>query len=322
MDMTDDRLKLLSEVATLYYEDNLTQQEIAQRLNLSRSNISRLLIEARRRGVVTIIINYPWQTAPAIQDALVERYALSGARVLKAESGDYDWVQQGIGHLAARYLEGMLHQVKILGLGWGSTVLEFVKALRPAAPTDTYVVQVVGAIGSRQPIDYLELVRRLADALGGRYRYLHAPSVVETEAMKQALSAEQAIRETLELARKADVAILGIGSAEPDTSSLLHGDGFITEFELEAARASGAVGEICARHFDAYGRVLDIELNKRIVGLDIESLRDIKQVIGVAGGVHKARAILGALRGRLVDVLVTDDGAASEVLRIDQGNPS
>jgi len=160
----------------------------------------------------------------------------------------------------------------------------------------------------------------LANNLGGRFNHLHAPLIVGNAEVRQALLEEQSIRETLQMARKADVAVVGIGSVEPSLSSLIRA-GYIDEKELGAIRQSGAVGDICARQFDIRGEILDIELNQRVVGIDCASLKEIKCVAGVAGGMLKAPAILGALHGKLVNVLVTDDEAAKEVLRIDKEYP-
>jgi deoxyribonucleoside regulator len=319
--MVDDRLKVLAEVAVLYYEDGLTQGEIARKLDISRSNISRLLAEARQKGVVDIRINYPWGTSPSLQAELMDRFALRVARVLKADRMDYKWTLRGLGALAARYLEGILKAGHTLAISWGTAVHEVVSAL-PPRKLGIEVVQMIGAVGSGDPlIDGPELARVLAQTLGGRYRYLHAPLMVKDEKVRQALLKEQRISETLELARRADIALVGIGSVEPSVSSLIRA-GYIDEEELEATHQKGAVGDICACQFDVYGRVLDIELNRRVVGIDLESLKRIDCVIGVAGGVLKAPAILGALRGRFVDVLVTDEKAAEEVLQLAEECPA
>lgn len=317
----DNRLKLLAEVATLYYEDELTQEEIARRLGISRSNISRLLTEARGKGVVEIRINYPWQTSPVLQTELVERFGLSVARVLKSGGYDYKRMLQGLGALAARYLEGVIQERSIFAIGWGTAVYEVVSALRPMRKMDIDVVQMIGAIGSGDPlIDGPELARVLANNLNGRFNHLHAPLIVGNAEVQQALLEEQQIAETLQTARKADIAVVGIGSVEPSISSLIRA-GYIDEQELASICQSGAVGDICARQFDIRGQVLDIELNRRVVGIDCASLKEIKCVVGVAGGILKAPAILGALRGGFLDVLVTDDKAAKEVLRLDEECP-
>lgn len=129
------------------------------------------------------------------------------------------------------------------------------------------------------------------------------------EEVREAFLKEQRISETLELAKRADVALVGIGSVDPSVSSLIRA-GYMDEEELAVIRRRGAVGDICARQFDIQGRILDIEFNRRVVRIDIESLKHIDCVIGVAGGMLKAPAILGALRGEYIDVLVTDEEVA------------
>jgi deoxyribonucleoside regulator len=321
MSSIDNRFELLAEVATLYYEDGLTQEEIASRLSISRSHISRLLTEARAKGVVEIRINYPWQTSAALQTQLVERFGLSAARILTNGRGDYQQMLRGLGALAARYLERMIVDRSVLAIGWGTAVYEVVNALRPVKPSNVDVVQMIGAVGSgNQLIDGPELARMLANRLGGRFHYLHAPLIVGSAEMQRALVDEARIHETLEMARRATAAVVGIGSVMPNISSLVRA-GYLTEQELAGIRESGAVGDICARQFSLRGEILDIELNQRVVGIDCAALRSIACVIGVAGGVLKAPAILGALRGGLVDVLVTDVQAAEEVLHLDKKCP-
>ncbi len=313
-----EKERLLAEVATLYYYDGLTQEKIAQKLGLSRSTVSRMLNEARRRGIVEIHINYLWETDQSLQNSLTERFGLGTARVLRVETEDYKRILHGLGALAARYIEGILRENSVLAIGWGTAVHQVVEAFRPMRIPGIQVVQMIGAVGSGDPfIDGPELARILAQKLGGKWHYLHAPLIVEEEALQKALIAEPRLKKTLELATKADVAIVGIGSVEPSISSLIRA-GYITLEELAAIRARGAVGDVCARHFDIHGRILDIDINRRIIGITPEQLKKIRCVVGVAGGKAKAPAILGALRGGFIDVLVTDCETAKEVLRLDK----
>ena len=179
------------------------------------------------------------------------------------------------------------------------------------------VVQMIGAVGMGDPlIDGPDLARFLAVVYGGEYRYLHAPLIVESQRVQEAFHQELMIQETLELARRAETALVGIGSLNPHESSLKRA-GYLDETDLAELSSQGAVGDICARHYDSSGGVLDIELNRRIVGIELDELRKIDRVIAVAGGEGKAEAIKGALRGGYVDVLVTDDLAAQRVLELD-----
>jgi deoxyribonucleoside regulator len=202
-------------------------------------------------------------------------------------------------------------------VSWGTAVYEVVRAMPEIPLKGAQVIQIIGALGAGDPmIDGPELARWLAEKLEAPVRHLHAPLLVESEAVAQALRHERTIAETLALARKVHVALIGIGSVDPRLSSLRRA-GYLTEAELEALRAAGAVGDVLARALDAEGNPLNHPLNRRVIGLELEALRRIPTVIAVAGGVAKAPAIRAALRGGYVDVLVTDAEAAAAVLAME-----
>lgn len=314
-----ERTELLAQAASMYYEDRLTQDEIARRIGTSRSTVSRMLQEARETGVVEIAVHYPWKTVPEIENDLIARFHLRQARILLGRGRPYEEILRGLGVLAARYMESILVEGTLLGISWGVAVYSTVRALRPDRRLPITVVQMVGAVGEGDPlIDGPELARVLASVYGGEYRYLHAPLIVEDAHAREVLLQEPRICEMLSLARRADVALVGIGAPAPEVYSLLRA-GYLDREALAQLRTQGVVGDVCARHYGAHGRVLDIELNRRIVGIELEALHDIEQVIGVAGGETKAEAILGALRGEHVNVLVTDDATARKVLALGAG---
>ncbi|HBY95809.1 MAG: sugar-binding transcriptional regulator [Ardenticatenaceae bacterium] len=314
---TDDHLEFLAHVAHLYYKCSLTQAEIARQIGVSRSSVSRMLTEATDRGVVEIRINYPAHRDNGLEARLQERFRLSAAYVLRSSHIPLEQRLQRIARLAVAHLEHRLRPDLIFGLSWGTSVYETVTLLRRRTLPGARVVQFIGAIGrGNRLIDGPELARYVATTLGAEYHYLHAPLVVATAAACRSLLAERTVAETLELARQSDLALVGIGSTSPSVSSLIRA-GYLTEAGLQAIESEGAVGDICARHFDIRGQILDIDINRRIVGISPDDLRAIPEVIGVAGGPLKAPAILGALRGELVDTLVTDDVTVRELLRLD-----
>ncbi|NIM94792.1 MAG: helix-turn-helix domain-containing protein [Anaerolineales bacterium] len=313
-----ERDDLLAQIASQYYEENLTQFEIAQSMGTSRSTVSRLLRAARDAGIVEITIHYPWKTDSQLEQDLINRFNLQHVEVLAGDGRKYEEILRGIGVLAARYLERTLVSDVILGISWGTAIHSTVQALRPKEIQRITVVQMLGAVGTEDPlIDGPDLARRLGSIFGGEHRYLHAPLYVENEQLREALLQEPTIEETLSLAQRADIAVVGIGSLDPDFSSLLRA-GFLDRNSLAHLCEQGAVGDICALHYDASGRQMDIELNRRIIGIKLQDLHGMGQVIGVAGGEAKAEALLGALRGRYLGVLITDDSAARKVLALDQ----
>ena len=314
---SEDHLAFLARVAELYFEEGRTQAEIARELGISRSGVSRLLSEARRRGVVEIVIHHPLPTDGELEAALVERFGLKDARVLADGEDDYPRMLRRLGQLAARYFEDRLHDGMVVGISWGSALYEMIRAIRPRASSHVEVVQLIGATGAEAtPESGPILAQLLAQRLGSKSYQLHAPLIVASEAARKALLADRHIQTTLERARRADIALVGIGTTRAGYYSLVRA-GYLTEEEAAEIRKSGAVGDVCAQHYGFDGRWLDIPLNRRVIGIDHESLKRIETVIGVAGGAVKAQAIYGALKGGYVNVLITDEVAARRVLAME-----
>ncbi len=311
-----DQEELLVEVARYYYQQNLTQAEIGRRINASRSTVSRLLQQALDTGLVKITINYAWERARELEEQLVAKFHLREARVLVGKGRNEEEIRKGMGVLAARVIDHHVKDGTILGISYGRSLASTIAALHPTRKIAMTVVPIIGALGSDNPlIDGPELVRQIAQTYGGEYRYLPVPLLVEDTRTRDTLLQSSQIYDILTLARKATVALLGIGALGPDVSSMIW-SGYLNERELTWVTEQGAVGHMCGQFFDRDGNPLDVELNRRAIGIGIKTLPKIETVIAVAGGKAKADAILGALRGHYLNVLVTDDVAAQQVLAV------
>ncbi len=315
--LNEERLNLLAQVASMYYEDNLTQHEISVQLGYSRSAISRLLTEARRVGVVEIRVYQPLGRNTDLEQALRERYNLRDARVLTSNALPYPRMLRRLGELGARYVEKVVKEDDLLGVSWGTSVYEVANALRPPYYPEVMVVQMIGALGTADPqIDGPELARWIAQRYGGRYKTMPAPLIVDTPEIRDALMRDRRVSEVLELAGRSNVAVVGIGTIDPEMSSMVRA-GYLAIDEIKEVAGFGAVGDVCGLLFSLQGELLDIPLARRVVGIQPDTLRRIPLVVGVAGRKVKAPAILGALRARLVNVIVTDDITAQAVLKLD-----
>ena len=314
--MEDDRVDLLAQVALWYYVDGLDQAAIAERINKSRSMVSRLLDQAREAGLVEVKVHYPLRTDTELERRMCQEFGLAGAHVLAEPPDDYGVLLKRLGELGARCLQQALRPGMIIGVSWGTAVHAVVSAM-PATPVpNAMVVQLIGAVGHGDPlVDGAELGRWLAQKLQASFRFLSAPLLVDDEALAAALRRERTIEETLTLAARADVAVIGIGTPQPDLSSLLRA-GYLSRAELESLLQNGVVGDVVAHQFDENGQWLDISANRRAISLDAESLRRIPRIIAVSGGVGKARAILAGLRGGYCTCLVTDARTTQLVLEL------
>ena len=313
--MTDHE-ELLCQVASYYYEQHLTQVEIGRRINASRSTVSRLLQQALDCGIVKITINYAWAREQQLEQQLLQKFHLRQVRVLAGKGRSDEDIRKGMGVLAARLLDSRVQDKTILGISYGRSLASTIAALHPTRQVALTVVPIIGALGSNNPlIDGPELVRQIAQIYGGEYRYLPVPLLVEDTRTRDALVQSTQIYEILALARQAHIALLGIGAPGHNVSSMIW-SGYLNERELERVKEQGAVGHMCGQFFDQQGEPLDVELNRRAVGIGIKTLQNIETVIAVAGGEAKSAAILGALRGRFLNILVTDDLAARKILAL------
>jgi len=313
-----EELDLLSEVARLYYEKNLTQSEISRSIHTSRSTVSRLLQEARDRRVVEIVIHYPWDRSSAIEQELQQKFQLNNVRVLDSRGRKGNEALRGVALLAARYIDGIIKDSSIVGLSWGRMVYQTVQLLQPERELSIKAVQLFGTAIPNNKVDGSEVVRQFANKYKGQYFSLHAPLFVENPDLKNLLMQDPHIKETLTLAQKADIIITGIGSLDSSLSPSQTWLGYLSKQEIENLRRRGAVGHICAHHYDVDGQILEIDLHQGIIGAGLTPLHTAPQVIGIASGPEKSRAILGALRGRHINTLITDDVTAQRMLSLNE----
>jgi DNA-binding transcriptional regulator LsrR (DeoR family) len=314
-----DHERLLVKVARLYYEQELTQSQISKLLRLSRQKVQRLLQEARQDGVVQISIRPVMGIFSDLERALEQTCGLREAIVVETTAySDHDVVTREIGVAAAEYLLRIIQPNDTITISWGSTLLGMVNALYASIARgdseQVTVVQGLGGLGDpTNEVHAADLTRRLARILGGQAVLMPAPGAAGTLAAKEALMADPNVQQALEQASRANLAIMGIGAPRPDSVLIQHGS-IIQWEELAALQQQGAVGDINLRYFDGDGQPVDSDFDRRIIGLTLEDIQQIETVVGIAGGEAKFSAIEGAICGRLMDVLVTDDVTARRLL--------
>ncbi len=307
---------LLADVAEMYYLEGRIQSEIAETVGVTRSMISRMLTEARESGIVEIRIHRPLQSEPELANALKERFGLTDALVITTRHGRGEGLIRALGSAGAKVLERHLGPNKVLGLAWGTTISASVDAFEPVEPIPVSVVQLVGAMGARiMEYDGHDLVSRMTEKLGGEAYYLNAPYLCDTAEIAESLLNSVGIRDTIGVGKRSDIALLGIGTTFSEFSSFYLA-GYITRLELDDMRQSGSVGDVCGLHFDIYGQPACTDFSDRLVSIRRADLLAVPVRLGVAGGEGKADAILGALRGKYVNVLVIDSNAAKKVLQL------
>jgi DNA-binding transcriptional regulator LsrR (DeoR family) len=307
-----DRAALIK-AARMYFLDGRSQDDVARALGTSRSNVSRMLTAARTQGIVEIRVHDQTSREKELESALRVRFGLAHVRVAAFRPGVDG--PTAAGDLAAQWLGESLRDGQVLGLSWGTSLQAMVDSFSVDQPRSVEVVPLVGGLSTAASmVSGEELVRELAGRLGATYRYLHAPALLRSQAARDSLLAEPAVAEVLDRAQTADIAMVGIGTVGTGSSSkILEGLG-LTPAERDAFLAMGPVGDACCRFFSANGTPVEGAVHDRVLAIELDQLRRIPTVIGVATGVEKAPGVLGALRGGLVDGLVADAALAIALL--------
>jgi DNA-binding transcriptional regulator LsrR (DeoR family) len=308
-------LYLLSKVSTLYYERDQTQQEIAERLRISRPMVSRLLSEARRRGIVQISILPPPGARVELESALEEKYGLENVQVVPVDPAtNPEGRRRQIGASAAAYLARTLQPKDTLGMSWGSTLSAMVRALAPLASSGVRVVQMLGGVGPPDSDSYgSALVRRTAQLLHASPVLLPAPGIVATSAVRDSLRKDAHVRTALRELDSLTTAFVGLGALA--TNAVLNDGHSLSRGTRSELLAAGAVGDISMRFFDENGAPVKTSLDDRVLGITTAQLRKVPRVVAIAGGLDKVDAIAAALHAGIVNVLITDQSAAEALAR-------
>lgn len=305
---------LLLEVARRYHIEGQSQAEIARDVAFSRATISRMLSEARRRGIVQVRISHPLERVLGIERALVKAFGLKSARV--ADPVDQSSSQIEVARCAADLIVEVASEDVLLSVSNGHAVAATVDAMPQLTWPRSQVVQLIGSLGtSQQLLDSPETCRRMARKLGGSFHPLPAPLVVSDASVARALAHDNQISTTLELGARADIALVGVGAVHDGHSGTI-----LQQYEdkalTEEVRRSGAVAHLCGHHIAPDGGHVMTDMCPRTIAVEPQRLRQIPLVVGVAWGEEKVAALAAVMRGQFISSLVTDRATALHLLAL------
>ncbi|HEY5751833.1 MAG TPA: sugar-binding transcriptional regulator [Chthoniobacterales bacterium] len=314
---THSELSLITRIARLYHEEELTQTQIAEALGLSQVAVSRLLKKAAQLNIVRTTVVSPPGIFSDLEDLVREQFSLQRAIVVGASRDSEEAILPAIGSSAAHLVESTLRSGEIIGLASGSkALLAMVDQMHPLARVqDCTVVQIQGGVGNPSAEKHAHhLVTRFARLVHGDVRFLPTPGIVSSGEVSRILMQDPAVRQTLDLFPKITLALVGVGAPEP--SEWVPGSGNVySESDARILREAGAAGDIVNRFFDKNGVEIGKPFGDRIIAITLEQLRRIRRCVGIAGGARKVNALLGALRGKYINILVTDQFTADRLLK-------
>ncbi len=301
-----DTEEAMARISWYYYKQGMTQTAIAKKMNTSRIKIMKILERARDRGIVEIRIKGEYQNILEVEKELIQKFGLIDAMVIPYQNGEN--LNEHIGVAASQYLNMVLKDGDVLGIGWGDTVSKTIRYLSLDHLEEFYIVSLTGGV--------LSFVYE--GTFFGKYskfiRLLPAPLLVSNEKVAKAIYEEPEVKAIMNMWKIANYALIGIGALSSNATIIR--EGYITEDEFALLRQRGVIGDILGQFFDKNGNRVPYHTDNRLIAYPIEKIRDIPNVIGVAGGKHKINAIHAALVGKYVKILITDEKTAHSLLEI------
>lgn len=309
----------LTQLAKLYYIDEMTQEDLATKFSISRIKVGRLLKRAVEEGLVEIRVRlrYPPEQTQGLEQALISRFGIQRA-IISVDHKDLDRQRDLLAGLVAGYLDLTLNDNSIVAVGMGRNVSAVPNHVISAQKRNcSFVCAIGGSYRGGEAMNADHICRRLASRFGGDSVTLYAPAMVDNERARSDLLKNDTVRQSLSKAQRADIALVGVGDILEDSNMVRMG--WFTSDEVTAVRELGAVGDIMGYDFiDIHGRLANTPLAGRVIGLTLEDLKRIPNVIAMASEPTKVTGILGALRTGAINTLATTQSIAQTVLSLAQ----
>lgn len=309
-----DDERLLIKCSVMYYMQYKTQNEISNVLGISRPTVSRLLKEARDKNIVKIQIQDFKESNnhfEQLEEQIEKKYGLLEVIVTNDGNNNNELIQE-LGKATAQYLERILKDKDIIGVSMGTTLREIYKYVSNECKIDATFLPLIGGVGQIGiDVHANQIVMNLSRTFGGKFKLLHAPAVISDINIKKNLEKEKSLSEVIKYINKTNVAIVGIGA--PTDKSTIMATGYFDAEYMKNLKKNKVVGDICLQFYDIDGNYEKFTDNKRVFGMELQKLKNIDRVIGVAGGDEKVESIIGAIRGKYINVLVTNYSCAKKI---------
>lgn len=308
------RLKQALTVAKLYYEENLGQAAIAERLQISRPTISRFLQVAKEAGLVKIKVENPFVDFQALAAVLSEKYAMD-IQVVPDQYQEQKTMLDRLGAYAAARLTQIVQPTDVIGIGWGKTIHAVTSHLEKQEITGVQTVQLKGSFsfGFEKTYAY-ESLNELAAAFNAQAQYLPLPTFFDNQTTKDLVEQDQFIKSILELGKQANIALFTVGSVRKD--ALLFNLGYLNEKQKASLREK-AVGDVVSRFIDCKGQLVNQELDSRTVGIELAELKKKEHSILIAGGAKKTAAVHAVLKAGYANQGIFDAVLAQNLMDCD-----
>jgi len=307
-----ERIDLQVMVATLYYNQNLSQQEIAKKLKISRPTVSRILSDCINDGTVSIRIKNVSSHQYELAEQLKTKYNLTYVSVVSSHK-DREQILSSIGSTTAAYLDEYIKQDTRLGISAGTTIAHIVNHIQPIRKYKIDVYQLQGDASHQIESSSSYVSVEIGRALDANIHALHVPLVVNTKVLRDLLMEEPYNKRHFEQLDNLDVAIVGLGLIDSILPTM--SDNWYTiQQDLQLLKSLNVVGDICGNFIDEEGNLTTADISNRTIAVSLEQLRMCKNCIAVACGSEKTKVVFAAIKGKLISSLIIDENLATSLL--------
>jgi DNA-binding transcriptional regulator LsrR (DeoR family) len=298
-------------IAWMYYVEGLTQNEIADKLGIGRVTVVRNINEALKQREVKIWIEGDIAECLELEGELKSAFGFRDA-VVVPEPSNPAFTAKSIGLAAGMYTSENMTDDMSIGVGWGATLYEALQALAPREYENVQVISLLGGIVQARRFNPSEFAWQFANMVGADCYLLAAPAVVDSPETKEALIERCGLNDVLRRAERLDMALLSVGYMSPDSTVFRFG--FLSDEDRTSLIRLGAVGDLLYNFYDRNGEIVDHPINRRVISMPIDKLRDVPKRVIASGGMEKVDALLGAIKLVNCNVLITTEGTARELL--------
>ncbi len=315
---------LVIKTAYLYYIEDYSQREISKMLGISIPTVSRLLTKAKEQKIVDFVITNPYMGCIHLEEEIKSRFGLKDVIITPAIT-DYDETMDSGENLkkqvaleGARYLQRIIKKDDVIGITWGSTLSYMVNYLNPSQREHVSVVTLNGTYAYCDvKYDTPSLAHTMAKAFEGEHYSILANVLLSSKEAADIIKKEKTVRDVYRKFKDINVSVNGIGSFYPEVTSILTKSDLYTEEDLKELKEQKVVGDIAYHLFDKDGRECRTSLVDRTLNISMADFKKIETKISLVSGAYKAHSVLAAIRGGLVDVLVTDSELAKRLLTVE-----
>lgn len=300
---------LMYKITWFYYMNNMTQKEIADQLGISRMKVVKLLNQAKTEGIIKFTINRDATTRMNLERLLIEKFQLDDVFIVPSTN---DEVNDNIAKGAAQYIEEKVEPNAFINIGYGDTISHTISHLIYSSEKPLSLVTLSGGVSYYTSAIIAGATKKLSKSVTPNIHIIPAPLLVSSEEVSNILYNESNIKSILNMSKLSSMSLVGIGAVSEEATIFKYN--IVNDQDLILLKMKGAVGDILSQFYDKDGNIIDSHINKRLIGIQIETLKTSPNTIGIAGGKEKVQAIYSALLGGYLNVLITDEDTAAALL--------